>query len=70
MKTLLLVLMLSATLGCAMHRTTARLVEVIVPRASLMQDPVMLQCDLRVDPPKCKTIKLVYRKGAAQIKLK
>lgn len=70
MRMILLMLLLSGSTGCGGRHAKPYLATVIIPRASLLQDPELLQCDLRLDPPKCKSVKLVYKKGAAQIHLK
>ncbi len=63
-----LLLLLSLNLGCAAHRSKG-LVDMTVPRALLTADPVLQGCNPNLDPPKCKSVKLTFVKGAPQIHL-
>lgn len=70
MRTIPLMLLLSLTVGCAGRRARAPLFDLVIPRAGLIEDPRLLQCDLQQNPPKCKAARIVYKKGSAIIQAK
>ena len=56
------ILLACLTLGCARHAARSG-VDVLIPRACLLEDPVLTGCDASTSPPKCKSSKMVYRKN-------
>lgn len=66
--TLLLLLAISA-LGCAGRHVDAQLPNATVPRSDLTEDPVLVHCDFNFNPPRCKGIRLYYKKGSEVIHL-
>lgn len=58
------ILLACLTLGCARHvPLRVRGIDVLIPRACLLEDPVLTGCDASTSPPKCKSSKMVYRKN-------
>lgn len=55
------------TLSCGSRHAQKATVNLIVPRACLLADPVMKKCDTRVDPPKCATATVTYKRGCGII---
>lgn len=60
--TLLLILCLSLSLGCARH-APAKGVDYIVSKDCLLSDVHLEGCNTSQSPPVCKTAKIKYRKG-------
>ena len=56
---------LLAALGCARHARVA-LPNMAIP-VECASEITLLECDARVSPPKCKSVRVKYRKGCEQI---
>lgn len=57
--------LMSAT-GCARRVPQERLPSLAIP-VSCASEITMVGCDARVNPPKCKSVRVTYRKGCEQI---
>ena len=62
---LVICLVMSGT-GCARRAGRARLPNLAIP-VSCASKITMVECDARVSPPKCKSVRVTYRKGCEQI---
>jgi len=59
------VLLLGAT-GCARRAGRVLLPNLVVP-VNCASKITLVQCDARVSPPKCRSVRVTYRKGCEQI---
>ena len=53
--------------GCAAKHQAQT--ELVIPRSALTKDIVLKGCNANVEPPKCKTAIVIYRKGSEQIQV-
>jgi len=52
--------------GCARRAGRASMPSLAIP-VSCASKITMVECDARVSPPKCKSVRVTYRKGCEQI---
>ena len=57
--------LVSAT-GCARRAGRASLPSMAIP-VSCASEITMMECDARVNPPKCKSVRVTYRRGCERI---
>ena len=52
--------------GCASRRVRAELPSMSIPVKCAMEI-TLVECDARVDPPKCRSARVKYRRGCEEI---
>jgi hypothetical protein len=63
---LLMTMLLVLSAGCARRAGRVVLPDVLVP-VKCASEIRLLQCDARVSPPKCRSARVVYRRGCEEI---
>ena len=58
--------MVIGTAGCASRAARVTLPNILVP-PSCMSEILLVGCDARVSPPKCKKVEVTYRRGCEEI---